>query len=102
MFWNYFYLVLLLTPPTLKLHSNYCTYTITMSTLMNQLTIEQAHKELNSLADKIAAKYEQLDCGKFGTVGTPGFNAKPAELACMFVCMSQLFHRLNRLLFFKN
>ena len=69
---------------------------------MNQLTIEQAHKELNSLADKIAAKYEQLDCGKFGTVGTPGFNAKPAELACLFVYMSQLFHRLNRLLFFKN
>ena len=42
-----------------------------MSVSISPLTVEQAHKEFNSLADKIAAKYEQLDCSKFGTVGTP-------------------------------
>ena len=31
-----------------------------MSIHVSQLTVEQAHKEFNSLADKIAAKYEQL------------------------------------------
>ena len=41
-----------------------------MSILVNQLTIEQAHKEFNSLLDKIAAKYQQLDSGEFGAVGT--------------------------------
>ena len=41
-----------------------------MSIAVSQLTAEQAHKEFNSLVDKIAAKYEQLDSGKFGAVGT--------------------------------
>ena len=54
-----------------------------MSTLVNQLTIEQAHKEYNSLVDKIAAKCQQLDSGEFGTVGTPGFNAKSAKFASL-------------------
>ena len=54
-----------------------------MSTLVNQLTTEQAHKEYNSLVDKIAAKYQQLDSGKFGAVGTTGFNAKSAKLASL-------------------
>ena len=83
---------------------------VTMSIPVSQLTIEQAHKKFNFLADKIAAKYEQLDCGEFGAVGTPAFNAKSAELANLFACMSQLCHRLNlpipskfhRLPFFKH
>ena len=39
---------------------------ITMSVSVSQLTVEQVHKEFNLLADKIAAKYEQLDSGEFG------------------------------------
>ena len=46
------------------------------STLVNLLTVDQAHKEFNSLVDKLATKYQQLDFNKFGAVGTPGFNAK--------------------------
>ena len=41
-----------------------------MSTPVNHLTVEQAHKELKSLVDKIAAKFEQLESGEFGTFGT--------------------------------
>ena len=66
-----------------------------MSTPISQLTVEQAHKEFNSLTDKIAAKYKQLDSGEFGAVGTPGFNAKFAKLTYLFACMSQLYQRLN-------
>ena len=61
-----------------------------MSTPVNLLTVEQAFLE-----DKITAKYDQLDSGEFGTVGTPGFNTKSAKLACLFAHMSQLCHRLN-------
>ena len=81
-----------------------------MSTPVSQLTVEQTHKEFNSLPDKIAAKYEHLDSSKFGVVSTPGFNAKSAKLACLFPCMNQLCQRLNlpmpaqlhRLPFFKH
>ena len=81
-----------------------------MSIPVSQLTVEQAHKEFNSLVEKIAAKYEQLDSGKFEAVGTPVFNAKSAELISLFACMSQLCQRLSlpmpeqlrRLLFFKH
>ena len=47
------------------------------------------------MVDKIAAKYERLDSGEFGVVGIPGFNAKFAELACLFAHMGQLCQRLN-------
>ena len=53
-----------------------------MSIHVSQLTVEQAHKEFNSLEDKIAAKYEQLDFSEFGAVGTPGFNAKISWIGC--------------------
>ena len=76
-------------------HWNYIQIVASMSILVNHLTVEQAHKEFNSLADKITAKYEQLDNGKLGIVGTPGFNAKSAKLACFFAHMSQLCYRLN-------
>ena len=42
------------------------------------MSVPVSHKEFNFLADKIAAKYEQLDSGKFESFGTPGFNAKSA------------------------
>ena len=50
--------------------------------------MEQAHKEFNSLVDNILAKFEQLDIRKFGAVGILTFNAKSAELATLFACMS--------------
>ena len=61
-----------------------------MSTLVNQLTIEQAHKEFNFLVDQIVAISEQLDSGKFGAVGIPAINAKSAILVSLFADMSQL------------
>ena len=61
-----------------------------MSPLVNQLTVEKAHKKCNSLVDKIVAKYQQLDSREFRAVGTLAFNAKFAELASLFAHMSQL------------
>ena len=49
-----------------------------MSVHASQLTVEQAHKEFNSLVDKIVGKYEQLDSGEFGAVGT--FTSMPSLL----------------------
>ena len=34
------------------------------------LTVQEAHKEYNSLTDQIRAKYEQLDSDEFGAVDT--------------------------------
>ena len=45
------------------------------------LTVQEAHKEYNSLTDQIQAKYKQLDSGECGAVGTPAFNAEACELA---------------------
>ena len=59
------------------------------------LTVQEAHKEYNSLGDQIWAKYKQLDSGEFGVVGTPAFDAEACELANFFACMSQLCQRLN-------
>ena len=41
-----------------------------MSVPVTQFTVEEAHKEFNTLVDRIAAIYEQLDNGEFGVVGT--------------------------------
>ena len=70
-------------------------FIVIMSIPESQLIVEQAHKEFNSLADNIAAKYEQLDSGEFGAVSSPAFNAKSTELSVLFACMSQLCQRLN-------
>ena len=40
------------------------------------MTVQEAHKEYNSLMDKIRAKYEQLDSGEFGSPGTQAFDAE--------------------------
>ena len=61
------------------------------------MTVQEAHKEYNSLTDQIQAKYEQLDSGKYGAVGTPVFNAKTCELANLLACVSQLCQKLNLL-----
>ena len=31
------------------------------------MTVQEAHKEYNSLTDQIGTKYEQLDSGEFGS-----------------------------------
>ena len=52
----------------------------------NLLTVQEAHKEYNSLTDQIWAKYEQLDSGKYGAVGTPAFHAEACELDNLLAC----------------
>ena len=55
------------------------------------LTVQEAHKEYSSLTDQIRAKYEQLDSGKFGSPGTPAFDAEACELANLLARVSQLW-----------
>ena len=59
------------------------------------LTVQEAHKEYNSLTAQIMAKYEQLDLDKYRAVGTQAFNAEACELANLLVCVSQLCQKLN-------
>ena len=54
------------------------------------MTIQEVHKEHNSLTDQIRAKYEQLDSGEFGSPGTPAFDAEACELANLLAHVSQL------------
>ena len=61
------------------------------------LTVQETHKEYNSLTDLISAKYEQLDSGEYGAVGTPAFNAEACELANLLARVSQLFQKLSLL-----
>ena len=70
-------------------------FIVIMSVLVSNLTVKEAHREFNSLAERIIAKYKLLESGEFGAVGTSAVNAKSAELAVMFACMSQLCQRLN-------
>ena len=61
------------------------------------LTVHEAHKEYNSLADQIWARYEELDSGKYGSVDTPAFKAEACELANLLDPVSQLCQKLNLL-----
>ena len=47
------------------------------------MTVQEVHKEYNSLTDQIQAKYKQLDSGEFGSPGTPAFDAEACELATL-------------------
>ena len=58
------------------------------------LTVHEAHKENNSFIDQIWAKYELLDSGECGSVGTPAFDAECSELAHLMACMSELCKHL--------
>ena len=62
------------------------------------MTVHEAHKEYNSLIDQIRAKYELLDLGECGSVGTPAFDAECSELAHLMACMSELCKHLNLLM----
>ena len=55
------------------------------------LTVQETNKEYNSLVNQIWPKYEQLDSGEFGTVGTPAFDAEACELANLFAHISKLW-----------
>ena len=59
------------------------------------LTVHEAHKEYNSLIDRIRAKYELLDSGECGSVGTPAFDAECSELAHLMARMSELSEPAN-------
>ena len=59
------------------------------------LTVQEVYKEYYSLTDQIQAKYEQLDSGEYGAVGTLAFNAETCELANLLACVSQLCQKLN-------
>ena len=81
-----------------------------MPKLVYLLTVQEAHKEYNSLTDQIWVMYEQLDSGEYGAVGIPAFNAEACELANLLARVSQLCQKLNLLTpkelyrptFFKN
>ena len=60
------------------------------------MTVQEAHKEYNSLTDQIRVKYEQLDSGEYGAVGTPMLKfAEVCELANLLARVSQLCQKLN-------
>ena len=59
------------------------------------MTVQEAHKEYNSLTDHIRAKYKQLDSGEYGSVDTPAFKAEACELANLLAHVSQLCQKLN-------
>ena len=66
-----------------------------MPKLVFLMTVQEAHKEYNSLMDQIRAKYEQLDSGEYGSVDTPAFKAETCELANLLARVSQLCQKLN-------
>ena len=61
------------------------------------LTVQEAHKEYNSLTDQIWAKYKQSDSGEYGSVDKPAFKAEACELANLLAHVSQLCQKLNLL-----
>ena len=54
------------------------------------LTMQEAHKEYNSMTDQIWAKYEQLDSGEFVAVGNLAFIVEACKLANLLARVSQL------------
>ena len=66
-----------------------------MPKLVFLMTVQEAHKEYDSLIDQIWAKYELLDSGECGSVGTLAFNAECSELAHLMARMSELCRHLN-------
>ena len=66
-----------------------------MPKLVFWMTVQEAHKEYNSLIDQIWATYELLDSGECGLVGTPAFNVECSKLAQLMACISKLCRHLN-------
>ena len=59
------------------------------------MTVQEAHKEFNTLTDQIRAKYELLDSGECGKVGTPAFDAEYSKLSHLMARMSNLCNHLR-------
>ena len=59
------------------------------------MTVQEAHKEYNSIIDQIWAKYKLLDSGECGSAGIPAFNAECSKLAHLMAHMSELCRHLN-------
>ena len=59
------------------------------------MTVQEAHKEYNSMIDQIRAKYELLDSGECGDIDTFLFKAELCELAHLMARMSKLCQCLN-------
>ena len=79
-------------------HTNYIQNTQSvMPKPVYLMTVQETHKEYNSLMDQIRAKYEQLDSGKYGSVDNPAFKAEACEFANLLACVSQLCQKLNLL-----
>ena len=84
------------TSPTLKLLTqNLYLSDLIMPKPVFLMTVLEAHKEYKSLIDQIQAKYELLDSGQCGSVGTPAFNAECSKLAHLMAHMSKLCRHLN-------
>ena len=76
-------------------HTNYIKlFDLIMPKPVYLLTVHEAHQEYNSLIDQIWAKYELLDSGECGSVGTTAFNAEYSELAHLMARMSELCKHL--------
>ena len=79
----------------IEITQNYYLSDLIMPQPVYSLTVHEAHMEYNSLIDQIWAKYELLDSGECGSVGTPAFNAECSELAHLMAHMSELCKHLN-------
>ena len=86
--------MLLSTPLTLQITSKLLDRSVMPKSVV-LMTVQEAQKEYNSLTDQIRAKYEQLDSGKYGAVGTRAFNAEACELSNLLACVNQLCQKLN-------
>ena len=67
------------TVSTLKLLTNLYLFDLILPKPVFLMTVHEAHKEHNSLIDQIWAKYELLDSGECGSVGTPAFDVECSE-----------------------
>ena len=82
--------------PTLKLLTqNLYLSDLIMPKPVFLMTVQEAHKEYNSLIDQIHGKYEPLDSGECESVGTRAPNAECSKLAHLMAHMSELCKHLN-------
>ena len=76
-------------------HASFDPFNITLKSISHAKTSFLVNCAGGSLPDQIRAKYKQLDSGKFGSPGTPAFDAEACELANLLARVSQLCQRLN-------